>query len=169
MRVLIVGVFHNHQEKKSRADSAEVQQAKDALENQLREAIESRKVEFIGEESKHGVETIAKRLADQHMPRILWVNIDMTDDEEKAAGIFDALQDRPFDADFDDEGRLMRRYHRIPEDETRECFFAEKIRNHAKGAQSVLVVCGLCHMAPLEEKLEKACDQVEASCLDSTI
>lgn len=161
MKVLIIGVLHNQQPTKSSADSAELQREKDALEDMLGDAIESHEVEFIGEESKHGVETIAKQLADQHSPRIKWVCIDMADDEERAAGIFDALQARPFDTDYDDAGRLMRKYHRIPEDETRERFFVDKIQREAKTAQSVLVVCGRCHVSPLQERLQKSCKQVE--------
>lgn len=161
MKAFIIGVLHNQQPIKSSADSAELRRVKDTLEDLLSSAIESRKVDFIGEESKHGVKTIAKQLADQHTPIIRWVCIDMTDDEERAAGIFDALQARPFDTDYDDAGRLMRKYHRIPEDETRERFFVDKIQREAKALQSILVVCGHCHMNPLQERLRKTCNQVE--------
>lgn len=81
IKVLIVGVLHNQQIEKSNADSVELKLAKDGLENLLRQTIRSHQVEFIGEESKHGVETIAKRLADQHTPKIKRACIDMTDDE----------------------------------------------------------------------------------------
>lgn len=160
MRVLIVGVFHNHQEKKSRADSAEVQQAKDALENQLREAIESRKVEFIGEESKHGVETMAKRLADQHIPRILWVNIDMTDDEARAAGVPDASA-RNAKRRFLDEDTMTWRECRIPEDEIRERFFIDKIKKKWRNAESILIVCGHGHVEALRAKFQELGDRAE--------
>ena len=161
MKVLIIGVLHNQQSTKRTVDSAELQREKDALEDLLMSAIESRKVEFIGEESKHGVETIAKQIAEKHSPRIKWVCIDMTDDEERAAGIFDALKSRPFNTDYDGAGRLMRKYHRIPADETRERFFVEKIQKEAETAQSILVVCGHCHVSPLNETLQKACYEVE--------
>lgn len=162
MRVLIVGVFHNCQPKKSSEDSAELRRTKDALENLLTKTIESRQVQFIGEESKDEVETIAKQLADQQNPKIPWTNIDMTDDEEKAAGIFDALQARPFDTDYDDDGRLMRRYHRIPEDQTREYFFIEKIRKRVKAAESILVICGHCHVEGLRAKFQELGDRVDS-------
>lgn len=162
IKVLIVGVLHNQQIEKSNADSVELKLAKDGLENLLRQTIRSHQVEFIGEESKHGVETIAKRLADQHTPKIKRACIDMTDDEERAAGIFDALQSRPFETDYDDDGTLMRKYLRIPEDETRECFFVQKIKKEAETAQSILVICGHCHVEPLRERFETNGHRVEA-------
>ncbi|MGC1107644.1 MAG: hypothetical protein WA876_14015 [Candidatus Acidiferrales bacterium] len=161
MKVLIVGVLHNQQTKESSADSAELRLAKNGLENLLRQTIKSHQVEFIGEESKHGVETIAKRLADQHTPKIKWACIDMTDDQERTAGIFDALQARPFETDYDDHGTLVRKYLRIPEDETRECFFVQKIKKEAETAQSILVICGHCHVEPLRERFEKKGHRVE--------
>lgn len=85
----------------------------------------------------------------------------MTDDEERAAGIFDALQARPFNDDYDDDGRLVRNYHRIPEDETREFFFVEKIKKQAETAQSILVICGHCHVEPLRERFENTGDRVQ--------
>jgi len=161
MKALIIGVLHDQQPTKNSADSAELQRVKDGLEGLLTNTIESRKVEFIGEESKHGVETIAKRLADQHTPKIKRACIDMTDDEERAAGIFDALQARPFETDYDDDGTLMRKYLRILEDETRECFFVQNIKKEAETAQSILVICGHCHVEPLRERFEKNGHRVE--------
>lgn len=160
MRVLITGVFHNLQEKKSSADSAEVQQAKDALESQLREAIKSRKVEFIGEESKHGVETIAKQVADQRSAKIPWVNIDMTDDEARSKGILDGPS-RNAKRRCLDEDTMTWKECRIPEDEIRECFFIDKIKKESRNADSILVVCGHGHVEALRTKFQELGDQVE--------
>jgi hypothetical protein len=161
MKVLIIGTLHDRQPREDSADSAELREVKNAFENLLKKAIESRQVRFIGEESKQGVETIAKQLAKQHDPRIKWACIDMTDDEERAEGIFDALKARPFDTECDDDGRLIRAYHRIPADEIRECFFVDKIQREAGTAESILVICGRCHVTPLVEKLRKTYGDVE--------
>jgi len=160
MRVLIVGVFHNHQPKKSSGDSDELQRAKDALENLLQEAIESRQVEFIGEESKDGVETVAKQLADQHTPTITWVNIDMTDEEALAAGIPDASA-RNAKRRFLDGDTMTWKECRIPEDEIRESFFADKTKREAGDVASILIVCGHGHVECLRTKFQKLGDQVE--------
>jgi hypothetical protein len=161
MKILIIGIYHDQQPIKNGAELAPLRAAKDALEEKLKNEIEARNVGFIGEESKHGIETIGKRLADEHNPKILWANIDMLDEEEKEAGIFDALQHRPFETDYDESGALCRKYLRIPEDEIRERFFVEKTKKNAEDAESILVICGHEHVGPLKEKLEGEGDQVE--------
>jgi hypothetical protein len=152
MKVVIVGVFHNEQSDKRDADTPELRSAKDALEELIRSVVESRGIRFIGEEAKGGIDTIAKRIAEQSDAKIPWVNIDMTDEEERRQGIHDGLQARPFDTDFDDNGRLVRKYYRIPEDETRESFFVEKTKKEAANAGTVLVICGHCHVEALQQK-----------------
>lgn len=161
MRILILGVFHNQQPYERDADPSHLRCEKDALEQQIRNAILSCRVRFIGEESKRGIETIAKRIADQSDPQIPWVNIDMTDDEERATGIYEALKKRPFDTEFDEDGKPMRRYHRIPEDKTRENFFVEKTKNEAEKAETALVICGHCHVEALREKFTERGDLAE--------
>lgn len=163
MKVLIVGVFHNHQGKKSSADSDEVQLAKDALESLVREAIESRQVKFIGEESKHGLETVAKQLADQQ--EIRWVNIDMTDDEARAAGIADASARNEKRRCFDEDTVTFKEC-RIPEDEIRERFFIDKINEESGNADSVLIVCGHGHVEALRAKFGERGEQVEVCSCD---
>lgn len=160
MRVLIVGVFHNLQGKKSNADPDQVQRAKDGLKSLLREAIESRQVEFIGEESKQGVETVAKQLADQRSPKIPWANIDMTDDETRAAGIPDASARNAKRRCFDEDAMTFKEC-RIPEDEIRERSFIDKIKEESRNADSILVVCGHGHVEALRAKFQELGDRVE--------
>lgn len=160
MKVLIIGIFHNEQPNESNADSTKLRLAKNALKNLLRKAIETRQVGFIGEESKHGVETIAKRLADQHNPRIRWADIDMSAEEEQIAGIPDASVRNAKRRCLDEETMTWTE-HRIPEDETRECYFVEKVKKEAKHVESVLVICGQGHVGPLKEKFERMGVEVE--------
>jgi hypothetical protein len=119
----------------------------------LKAEIPERKVRFIAEESKIGKATSASTLASASNPQILWKNISMTDTERNAAGITDALKNRP--GHPDDETMTTWIERRIPEDEIREHFFIEQTLQGAGDAQSILMLLGDLHVDAVGEKLRK--------------
>jgi len=162
MKVVIIGVRHSQQPDERDADPSELRSAKDALEKSIHNVIESYEIRLICEESRSGVYTIAQRLADRHNPRIRWVPIEMSPEDEQAAGIPNATE-RNKKRRYLDEETMIWREQRIPEDEVRERFFVEKISREAgnENAETILVVCGCGHAQPLKEKFQTLAEQLE--------
>jgi hypothetical protein len=117
----IVAIDHELQLPKDVGDAPNRRAQKDRLEALLLAEIPKRKVRFIAEESKIGKTTIASALANASAPSIRWKNISMTDAERDAAGITEALKNRPGHPDYETMERWIE--SRIPEDEIREDFF----------------------------------------------
>jgi len=150
MNILIVSIEHPFQLIEAETDTVELQKEKRSLEVLLSEEIERRKVQIILEESSPAKATIAKCLADQSCPPILWRNIIMTKEERQAAGIADALQNRPSRPDDAMERSIEKR---IPADAVREDFFVAQILQATNHDESVLVLLGDMHVVPVAEKL----------------
>jgi hypothetical protein len=149
----IVAVDHELQLPRNLSDTAQMGEKKDFLLALLSAEVPKRKVRFIAEESKIGKKTIASALADFSNLKIPWCNISMTEKERDAAGITDALNNRPGHPD----NETMRTWIecRIPEDEIREDFFVEQTLRHARGAHSVLMLLGDMHVDAVAQKLEQ--------------
>ena len=126
---------------------------KDRLEALLLSEIPNRKVQFIAEESKIGKTTIASALAIASNPSIPWRNISMTEAERDAAGITEALKNRPGHPDYETMERWIE--SRIPEDEIREGFFIDQTLRGAGDAQSILMLVGDMHVDAVSEKLRQ--------------
>jgi hypothetical protein len=150
MNVWIVAIDHELQLARDANDSLKIRTQKDQLEDLLRAEIPIRKVRFIAEESKIGKTTIASALASSNDPRIAWKNISMTDAERDAAGITEALKNRPGHPDYETMERWIE--SRIPEDEIREDFFIDQTLGSAGDAKSIL---GDLHVDEVGEKLKK--------------
>jgi hypothetical protein len=99
-------------------------------------------------------EAIASQLTNRNDPAIPWFNIVMTEDQRKAAGIFDALRNRPGRPEWlnpmDDAPIYIE--DRIPADDIREDFFATEILSTSVGPGLVLVILGDMHAAAMAEK-----------------
>ena len=153
MNVWIVAIDHELQLARGANDSIKIGGQKDQLEDLLRAEIPKRKVQFIAEESKIGKATIASALASTNDPKIPWKNISMSAAERDAAGITQALKNRPGHPDYETMERWIE--SRIPEDEIREDFFIEQTLRGLGGAQSILMLLGDMHVDAVGEKLEK--------------
>jgi len=97
----IVAIDHELQLQKDDGDAPNRRAQKDRLEALLLSEIPNRKVQFIAEESKIGKTTIASALAIASNPSIPWRNISMTEAERDAAGITEALKNRPGHPDYE--------------------------------------------------------------------
>jgi len=148
----IVAIDHGLQLASESNDSPKIRAHKDQLEALLKAEIPKRKVRFIAEEFKIGKATVAFEMASVSNPQIRWKNISMTDAERNAAGIKEALNDRPGRRE---EGTMTWIEFRIHEDETREEFFIEQTLRGAGDAQSILMLLGDMHVDAVAEKLKK--------------
>jgi len=163
MNILIVSILHEFQLDDGELASAELRQLRDNLEALLQKKIAERIVEFIGEEtdwkSKHS--TIAQRLANKRTPQIPWKNVDMTEEERKTAGIYEALKNRPYRVVWRGD-KTVAIFRRIPEDDIREEFMVSRAIEYAGNAESVLILCGDMHTGALKKKFEHREHLVEA-------
>lgn len=149
----IVAIDHGLQLVRDANDSPKTAAQKAQLETLLRVEIPRRKVRFIAEESKQSEVTIAFALSDSADPKIPWTNISMTDAERDAAGITEALKHRPGHPDHDTMQTWIE--SRIPEDDVREDFFITRTLQHARDAQSILMLLGDMHVDAVADKLRK--------------
>lgn len=152
MKVIIVSIDHTLQLAEGWADTETMRLRKLELRRLLLGIFEKNKICMIFEESARDRRTIALELAEDHDPKIPWKNIVMTPEERRAAGIFEALQARPSRPDFDDMSTIE---SRIPEDEVREEFFAEEIKQ-SKGLDGVaLALLGDMHVGAVADRLSQ--------------
>jgi hypothetical protein len=157
----IVAIDHELQLQKDASDAPNRRAKKEHLEALLLAEIPKRKVRFIAEESKIGEATIAFEIASASNPQIPWRNIGMTDAERDAAGIREALKNRPGHPDYETMERWIE--SRIPEDEIREDFFIEQTLGSAGDAKSILMLLGDMHVDAVGEKLEGMGHSVSAN------
>ena len=154
MNILIVSIDHRVQLIKSEYAKPALNERRDRLENLLQKKVAERDVQFIGEESLPQTPTIAQRLARTHNPQIPWVNIDMTDEERKLAGIHDALHNRPAHTEKRGEDTVLIE-HRIPDDNVREDFMVSRAIQNARNSESILILCGDMYVHALKQKFEE--------------
>jgi hypothetical protein len=160
MNILIISIDHHIQCVKTGIEGTLLKDRKDRLESLLRREILARSVQFIAEEAHPLCTTIAQQLGNAFHPEIPWKNIDMSDDERKLAGIYDALKKRPVHCELTGE-EWVQFEHRIPEDDIREDFFAAASLRGAGQSESILILCGDMHVQALKKKLELLGHRVE--------
>ena len=132
----------------------------------LTKTIEARKVDLICEESDPCQVSVAQKIAYEHRPRVRWKNIHMSAQERLEAGIWEALRQRPYriiEGDCPNVGQRIDR--RIPEDATREQFFAAETMREAEAvvAKNIVVLCGDLHADSLGAILEATGSRVEVN------
>ena len=154
MNVLIVSVEnHTTQMLEAQTDTPHLRARKLALKELLESQLAEGKTPVILEEWSRLGMTIAHQLACRNEPAILWRNIDMNDDERRAAGIFDEQNDRPQRPVFSEGPMPEMIWDRVPSDCIREDFFVSRILETANGDGRVLVLLGNGHVAPVAKKL----------------
>lgn len=153
MNILIISIDHSFQIVEEEIDSAQLRTQKRALRELLQIYLAGHKVAMIFEESSPSQVSIADRLASHNDPAILWHNINMTNDERQAAGILDALENRPVHLVPEGGTRRILIQDRIPEDVIRENFFVNKILEGTDSDGKILVLLGNMHVIPVAEKL----------------
>jgi hypothetical protein len=159
MDILIVSIDHYLQLTEADTDTAELRSSKSALRNILQDQITCREISIIFEEASQTAATIACQIAKQRVPEIPLTNIIMTPDQRRAAGIFDALQNRPSRPDW--EAMSYSIELRIPEDIVREGFFVEEILAAHGMNGRILVLLGDMHVNPVAESLRALGHDVE--------
>jgi hypothetical protein len=154
MNILIVSADnHATQMVEAETDTTHLRARKLALKELLHSILAGHKIATIFEEWPRNEMTIAHQFGNNKEPAIPWRNIDMTEDDRRAAGISDQLADRPERLVFGDGPMPERILDRVPSDAVREKFFVNRIvdENHSDG--TVLVLLGNEHVAPVKEKL----------------
>lgn len=99
------------------------------------------------EEASRTKESIAHRLSIEY--QLPWHSIDMDECERRAAGILDALRNRPSSPDDKHERTIN---VRIPADAIREDHFVEQILQECHDKDNVLVLQGDLHVEATAEK-----------------
>jgi hypothetical protein len=98
-------------------------------------------VDFIGEETKHDLNTPALRLASQY--RRVYHNIDMPLEERRRDGIPDYYSDVP-DQHTKEQIRV---WHRA-----REEYMLRQVQEQRGNSTSLLIICGASHLFPLRDQ-----------------
>lgn len=157
MVVCIVSIDHYLQYVEADTDSEALRALKGNLRAILAERLGTGAVSAIFEESSSDKSSIAQELAETN--GIPWHNICMTKEERVAAGIYDALQNRPGSPDSDDMSCWIE--SRIPEDTVREAYFVRRIEAEASPTQTALVLLGDMHVQRVADALTEQQYQVE--------
>jgi hypothetical protein len=161
MNFWIVAIDHELQLARTADDSEKRRAQKEQLEAILKGGLSAHRIDFIAEESKLDIATIALELADASVPKIPWTNIMMIDAEREAAGIAEALKRRPGHPDYETMNFWIE--SRIPEDEIREDYFIRKTLSEAHAARSILMLLGDLHIDAVSEKLRRMGHDVTAN------
>jgi hypothetical protein len=155
MNVLILSIDHVTQRARRLLQTPEIAVQRDQLEALIRRELTGRSIRFIAEESDPRIPTIAQQIASSSSPPIAWMNIVMTEQQRRAAGIFEDLQNRPVDRKPMFFGYIEIE-HRVPADDVRENFFMAETIAGAGTIQSALVLCGDMHTEALATKFRAA-------------
>ncbi len=154
MRVLVVGIKHQLQPARFLSIGYEASQLEDGQKQQyarmLLRLIDERGVQFVGEEAKHGIETVTQRIA--RIRKCRCANIEMPPSERQA---------RDIPPGYADEGS-----RHSPEDiarwhQEREQHMFEKTIELVAGPESVLILCGRDHTQALAHLFQQAGHAVE--------
>jgi hypothetical protein len=164
MHILVLGngSGHDTQSVQSADDTAANKALKAEFEALLKRRIAERGVQFIGEEAKFGVRTIAQFLGPRRE------NIDMCVAEREARGIAEEQKGRTYEPRYLGEDACTQLTedgyqrgvgngwvlitHRLPSDEIREQYMFDRVMQEVGDAESVLVVCGIAHSRQLAER-----------------
>jgi hypothetical protein len=157
MTVRIISIDHYLQYVEAGSDSQALRASKERLRAILVETLGEGKVGIIFEESSPDRRSIAQELAEGN--GVPWHNICMTTEERIAAGIYDALRNRPGSPDWDDMSCWIE--YRIPEDEIREAYFVQCIEEAIDSNQRALVLLGDMHVQEVADALSTRGHQVE--------
>jgi len=142
MTVCIISIDHYFQYVEAETDPQVLRALKERLRGVLEQVLSTSTIGIVFEEPSPNKASIAQELAQK--AAIPWLNTCTTTDERIAAGIFDALRNRPGSPDWDDMSFLIE--FRIPEDEIREAYFVQRIEGATEPRQKTLVLLGDMHV-----------------------
>lgn len=157
MRFLIISA--NHQIQPAQILSMSTNGKLEAFEREQKETFGSfvkskileRGVQFIGEEARHGQETVIQRLCG--LNNWVYANIEMTPEERTARNI---------PPGYNEDQSLPRtekaRCHR-----EREEYMLERILGKVGDAESILIICGSKHTGSLAERFRELGHSVETT------
>jgi hypothetical protein len=149
MRILIIAVNHQIQPAQIKSMSSNgtledfERSQKENFGEYVREHIRKRGVQFVGEEARHGEETIAQRICQQEERRR--ENIDMTPDERKERNIPPGYYE---DVSFSESEKTRC-------NQEREEYMAKRVHAEDGKADSVIAICGRVHAAAIASRLSK--------------
>lgn len=155
MTACIISIDHYLQYVEEDTDSQAL--SEERLRAILVEMLSKGTVGVILEESSPNKRSIAQELAEGK--GIPWLNIYMTTEERVAAGIYDALRNRPGSPDWEDMSFWIK--YRIPEDTVREAYFVQRIEAAAMPNQTMLILLGDMHVQEVANALSDQGHQVE--------
>jgi hypothetical protein len=150
MRIIIVGVNHQIQpveilscSSNGGAEKFEKEQ-KDKFAELLQKKITENDVEIVGEEARHGHETVTQRVCESEGCR--HTNVEMTPEERIARDIPGGYNENPGFPEADRERC----------NKEREDYMATKALAEANGADSMMVICGSRHLEALAQRFRAA-------------
>jgi hypothetical protein len=153
MNILIISVEHSSQLVEALSDPRSLGRAttlRDLVQTQLKK----QEVAAIFEEARFGNLSIAEQLASQSGPPVRWQNISMTAEERRAAGILEALENRPHrHVAHNGPIPIFLVEERIPVDTNQEEFFVKRILEADGDHGKVIVLLGNMHVTHVAETL----------------
>ena len=150
MRILIIAVNHQIQSAQIKSGSTDgrleifERDQKERFGELLRNQIRARRIEFIGEEARHGEETIAQRVCQQEGCRPA-TNIDMTRAQR---------EDRSIPPGYH-EDTSMPQAEKDRCNREREAHMVSRVLAEAGNADSIAVICGRFHAEAIAHQLSK--------------
>src|SRR6267143_382459 len=140
MRILIIGI--NHQIQPRRIGSSSTTGALEKFE-------QDQKDKFVGEETKHGQDTVTRKRCELHGCR--YANVEMVPEERSAREIPPGYE----------EDETMPRNDKSRFHLEREEYMFHATTKEAHAADSIIVVCGSFHTQPLAHRFREAGHSVE--------
>jgi hypothetical protein len=157
MDVLILGLNHQIQPAMIKNWSSDglfqqfEQDQKETFAQFLYDLLHERGIEFVGEEAKHGEDTIAQRLCAQENYR--YSNVEMLPEERRQRNIPRDYSDNP----------NVSQQERDRCNLEREQYMCEQAIVHAAQAHRILIICGRLHMNPIAAELGRQGHCVQTS------
>jgi hypothetical protein len=161
MRILILGINHQIQPARtcSSSTSGELerfeQRQKDQFRTLLRKRIAERGVQFIGEEAKHGQESITQLLCSSDGCR--YANIEIPPDDRAARNI---------PTNYEEHAGVPPHQKTLFHQEREEYMFKTTIAE-VRDAESIIVICGRFHTPALASRFREAGHNVEEADIQS--
>jgi hypothetical protein len=171
MRVFILGIDHEIQ----KVDAWRSEEMKTAYRNLLAALVHAHGIQYICEEASPDAQTIGAELTTALQLPSEWKRIDMPSEARTAAGIAEEQMDRvpiPVEGAIkthsSSEGfylDLKNGWHqfcpRVPSDTVREDFMFGRALEGARGATSIMVLCGNFHVEALATRFKAHGDDVQ--------
>jgi hypothetical protein len=163
MRILVIGINHQIQPTKNFSHSTSgalegfEQDQKAHFRELLRTKMAELSVGLVGEETKHGDQSVAGKLCESQS--IPYVNIEMTPDERSRRNI---------PAGYQEEGSTLSIAEQQRGNREREEYMAQRLHETAGSVTSALLICGRSHVEVIALRLETLGQTVEIADLQDS-